>query len=44
MLLACLEMRLRHPVSGEALTLCAPLAEDFDSVLKALGWNTPPIP
>ena len=44
MLLACLEMRLRHPVSGEALTLCAPLAEDFDSVLKALGWSTPPIP
>ena len=44
MLLACLEMRLRHPVSGEALTLCAPLAGDFDSVLKALGWETPPIP
>lgn len=41
LLLACLEMRLTHPMSGEPLTLCAPLAEDFDSVLHALGWETP---
>lgn len=44
LLLACLEMRVLHPVSGEALTLTAPLADDFVSVLQALGWETPQIP
>ncbi len=39
LLLACLEMRLTHPVSKEALTLTAPLAEDFESVLVKLGWE-----
>jgi tRNA pseudouridine65 synthase len=39
LLLACLEMRLTHPVSGLPLRLCAPLAEDFGSVLEALGWR-----
>ncbi|MFT3849971.1 MAG: pseudouridine synthase [Propionivibrio sp.] len=39
LLLACREMRLAHPVSGQPLVLSAPLAEDFVSVLKALGWN-----
>ena len=41
LLLACLEMRLTHPVSGEPLKLSAPLADDFVSVLDALGWDTP---
>jgi tRNA pseudouridine65 synthase len=40
LLLACLEMRLTHPVSGEPLILRAPLAEDFQSVLETLGWAT----
>ncbi|MFZ2852652.1 MAG: pseudouridine synthase [Rhodocyclaceae bacterium] len=40
MLLACLEMRLTHPVSGLPLTLCAPLADDFVAVLDGLGWAT----
>ena len=38
MLLACLEMRLTHPVSGLPLHLSAPLADDFVSVLGGLGW------
>ena len=38
LLLACLEMRITHPVSGEALMLTAPLAQDFASVVEALGW------
>ena len=39
MLLACLEMRLTHPVSGEPIKLSAPLSDDFASVLDALGWE-----
>jgi tRNA pseudouridine65 synthase len=39
MLLASVETCLRHPVTGEALTLRAPLAEDFDLVLRQLGWK-----
>lgn len=39
LLLACLEMTIAHPVSGEPLTLAAPLAEDFASVLEKLGWE-----
>jgi tRNA pseudouridine65 synthase len=38
LLLAATEMRLRHPVSNEPLSLQAPLAEDFAQVLRALGW------
>ena len=39
LLLACLEMRLTHPVSGLPLILSAALANDFASVLGALGWE-----
>ena len=39
LLLACLEMRLIHPVSGEFLTLNAPLAEEFAALLEKLGWT-----
>jgi len=38
LLLAATELRLRHPVSGEPLSLRAPLAEDFAGVLRQLGW------
>lgn len=41
LLLACLAMRLAHPVSGEPLTLTASLAEDFASVVRTLGWRVP---
>ena len=39
LLLACREMRLRHPLSGLPLKLSAPLAQDFAAVLNELGWN-----
>ena len=39
MLLACLEMQLTHPVSGQPLHLCAPLVDDFADVAKQLGWH-----
>jgi tRNA pseudouridine65 synthase len=38
LLLACLEMRLTHPLSGQPLTLKAPLTEDFGLLLEKLGW------
>jgi tRNA pseudouridine65 synthase len=38
MLLACLAMRLIHPVSGLPLQLFAPPAEDFSVVVDRLGW------
>lgn len=38
LLLACLRMRIRHPVSGELLTIAAPLADDFAALLSKLGW------
>ena len=40
LLLACAEMRLTHPLSGEPLTLTAPLAEDYAALLRQLGWDT----
>jgi len=39
LLLACLEMRLTHPVSGLPLELRAPLASDFCDVIDKLGWG-----
>jgi tRNA pseudouridine65 synthase len=38
MLLASAALRLRHPVTGTPLTVTAPLAEDFASIVRALGW------
>ncbi|NWK79423.1 tRNA pseudouridine(65) synthase TruC [Aquitalea sp. LB_tupeE] len=39
MLLACMEMQITHPETGAAITLTCPLAEDFASVVRALGWE-----
>ncbi|WP_246167742.1 tRNA pseudouridine(65) synthase TruC [Propionivibrio limicola] len=39
LLLACTELRLTHPVSGDALRITCPLAEEFRSVLVRLGWD-----
>jgi tRNA pseudouridine65 synthase len=39
LLLAATEMRLAHPVSGQALRLKAGLAEDFAEVIGRLGWG-----
>lgn len=38
LLLACVELRLRHPASGAPLVISAPLAEDFAGVVRRLGW------
>lgn len=44
LLLAGVELRLRHPVTDESLTLTAPLAGDFARLLGQLGWmhHVPP--
>jgi tRNA pseudouridine65 synthase len=39
LLLACVELRFTHPVTGAPLALHAPLAEDFARVAVALGWD-----
>ena len=40
LLLACVELRLVHPATGEPLVVSAPLAEEFASVVAALGWTS----
>ena len=42
LLLACLRMRLTHPLNGQPLTLSAPLAPDFSKLLEKLGWDPAP--
>lgn len=42
LLLACTEMQLTHPGSGQRLILRAPPAADFAGVVTALGWSLPP--
>jgi tRNA pseudouridine65 synthase len=39
LLLAAVELRLAHPVTGDPLRLYAPLDADFASVIDALGWH-----
>jgi tRNA pseudouridine65 synthase len=43
LLLACVELRLDHPVTGAPLEVTAPLAGDFGALVDALGW-TPALP
>lgn len=38
MLLACVEMRLTHPVTSQPLRLDCPLEENFSALLTRLGW------
>lgn len=40
LLLACTELSLLHPASGQALQIRAPLSADFAAVVDALGWRT----
>lgn len=40
LLLACTALTLSHPVSGARLALTAPLADDFQQVVDALGWGS----
>lgn len=39
LLLAAVELRLDHPVTGQPLLLRAPPDADFDAVVTALGWR-----
>lgn len=39
LLLACVELGLRHPVGGDELILHAPVGEQFAGVLERLGWS-----
>jgi tRNA pseudouridine65 synthase len=39
LLLACVELRFDHPVTGVPLAIRAPLADDFAAVVEALGWT-----
>jgi tRNA pseudouridine65 synthase len=39
LLLAATALQLRHPQSGEALLIRAPLAADFQRIVVALGWE-----
>jgi tRNA pseudouridine65 synthase len=39
LLLACTELRLRHPLTDAPLRLQAPPADDFSAVAAALGWT-----
>lgn len=39
LLLACVELRLQHPVEARQLTLTAPLAGDFLHVVRRLEWD-----
>ena len=39
LLLAAVELGLAHPVTGAPLSIDAPLAADFGSVVAALGWE-----
>ncbi len=39
LLLACTRLALAHPITGATLEIAAPVAEDFETVLEALGWQ-----
>lgn len=39
MLLACVAMRLRHPVTNAPMEIIAPPSPDFAEVATALGWH-----
>lgn len=38
LLLACVELRFRHPLSGEDMSIRAPIGDQFAAVLDQLGW------
>jgi tRNA pseudouridine65 synthase len=39
LLLACAELRLPHPVTGQPLTLTAPVDGEFARLIRALDWQ-----
>ncbi len=44
LLLACIELRLTHPVTAHPLVLTAPLEADFARVIQQLGWRKADVP
>jgi tRNA pseudouridine65 synthase len=38
LLLACVEIRCRHPASGAPLTIRAPLGDQFAAIVERFGW------
>lgn len=40
MLLACVEMKCKHPVNGQEITLTAPLDGDFAKLMRKTGWSS----
>ena len=44
LLLACVELRLRHPVAGHEIVIGAPLGDAFATVLTQLHWPSQPGP
>ena len=39
LLLACTEIRFRHPADGREMTIRAPVGDQFAEVLDRLGWR-----
>ncbi len=39
LLLACVELRLSHPITAQPLVLTAPLTDDFARLLRPLEWD-----
>jgi tRNA pseudouridine65 synthase len=39
LLLACVEMRFRHPLTGEPILIRAPLGDQFADIVGRLGWS-----
>lgn len=39
MLLHAAQLQFKHPVSGEAVSISAPLRPEFESVMKLMGWD-----
>lgn len=39
LLLACVELGFRHPVSGQEMTIRAPVGDQFAEVIERLGWR-----
>jgi tRNA pseudouridine65 synthase len=41
LLLACTQLAFRHPATGATVVVNAPLADDFATVVRQLGWACP---
>jgi tRNA pseudouridine65 synthase len=38
LLLACVELRFRHPLTGEEMMIRAPLGDQFADIVRTFGW------